>query len=84
MPTLRTNGLQRGIILPPSRNDLPHEVTFVYEPLSVRLGGGVSILMLSVAGGLLLAVVAQWLLEMIPTRSKRPLGMQPQLMLKEQ
>jgi hypothetical protein len=57
-PTLRANGIQRAIILPPALEGRPHEVTFAYRPTSARLGGALSLLALALALGLLLAVAA--------------------------
>ncbi|MFN8501381.1 hypothetical protein [Kouleothrix sp.] len=56
-PIVRANGLQRAVILPPALAGQPHEVTFVYRPLSARLGTALSLFALAVAAGLL-AVVA--------------------------
>ncbi|CAN5532771.1 hypothetical protein BH10CHL1_BH10CHL1_40040 [soil metagenome] len=55
-PILRTNGLLRAVILPPALAGQPHEVTFVYQPLSARLGSAISMLMLTVVCALLLAI----------------------------
>jgi hypothetical protein len=57
-PILRANGMQRAVVLPPALPGRPHEVTFVYRPLSARLGGAISLLALALAFGLLLAVAA--------------------------
>ena len=54
-PILRANGLLRAVILPPALDGQPHEVTFVYRPMSVRLGTAISTLGLALASGLLLA-----------------------------
>ncbi|MCX6050600.1 MAG: hypothetical protein NT075_36380 [Chloroflexi bacterium] len=55
-PILRANGLLRAVILPPALAGQPHEVTFVYQPLSARLGSAISMLTLTLACALLLAV----------------------------
>ena len=47
-PIIRTNHIFRGIVLPAGQ----HEVVFVYNPLSFRLGGGISILFLVVTIGM--------------------------------
>ncbi|KAB8143773.1 hypothetical protein F8S13_07650 [Chloroflexia bacterium SDU3-3] len=57
-PILRVNGMERGVILPPALPGSPHEVTFVYRPLSARLGGAISLLALAAALGTLLAAAA--------------------------
>ena len=36
-PILRAQGLLRAVILPPALAGRPHEVTFVYRPMSLRL-----------------------------------------------
>ncbi len=54
-PILRANGLLRAIILPPALAGHPHEVTFVYRPLSARLGGAVSLLSLALAAAISLS-----------------------------
>ena len=56
-PILRANGLLRAVILPPALQGKPHEVTFVYQPLSVAIGQAVSWFTLAVDGALLLATV---------------------------
>jgi hypothetical protein len=57
-PILRANGMQRAVVLPPALPGRPHEVTFVYRPLSARLGAAISLLALALAFGLLSAVAA--------------------------
>jgi hypothetical protein len=48
-PILRANGIFRSIVLPATTADQPHEVTFVYDPISVRLGTAVTLLVLATA-----------------------------------
>lgn len=60
-PVLRANGMQRAVVLPPALDGQPHEVTFVYRPLSARLGGAVSLLALALALGIELAVAVSLL-----------------------
>ena len=48
-PILRANGLDRAIILPPPENGSPNEVTFLFAPTSVRLGGSITIMATFVA-----------------------------------
>ncbi|MFN8495814.1 MAG: DUF6541 family protein [Caldilineaceae bacterium] len=55
-PILRANGLLRAVIVPPVEDGKPHEVTFVYQPLSVRLGSALSIFTLAVAFSLVFAL----------------------------
>ncbi|KPV48022.1 hypothetical protein SE17_40310, partial [Kouleothrix aurantiaca] len=50
-PVLRANGMQRAVVLPPALEGQPHEVTFVYRPLSARVGGAISALALLLALG---------------------------------
>lgn len=57
-PIVRANGMLRAVILPPAPNDAPHEVTFVYRPMSARLGSAVSLFALALAATLLLALAA--------------------------
>ena len=57
-PILRANGLQRAIILPPMQNGQPHEVTFIFQPLSVRVGSALSLFTLTIVGALLFAIAA--------------------------
>ena len=62
-PILRADGLLRAVILPPSAVGQPHEVTFVYRPISLRLGSAISLMSLALASGLagaLLAVEVPW------------------------
>ncbi|NTW03016.1 MAG: hypothetical protein HGA19_17325 [Oscillochloris sp.] len=54
-PILRANGLLRAVVLPPALDGRPHEVTFVYQPMTARLGGGASLLSLALVCGILLA-----------------------------
>ena len=61
-PIYRANGLLRAVIVPPIQENRPHEVTFVYTPLSARLGAAVTSFMLTVVGSLLLALLAHLLL----------------------
>jgi hypothetical protein len=51
-PILRADGLLRAVILPPATAGQPHEVTFVYRPMSVRLGSAISLVALALACGL--------------------------------
>ncbi|MCB8945323.1 MAG: hypothetical protein H6658_16370 [Ardenticatenaceae bacterium] len=37
-PIFRANGIFRAVVLPATTADQPHEVTFVYDPTSVRGG----------------------------------------------
>jgi interleukin-like EMT inducer protein/membrane protein YfhO len=50
VPILRANGMFRAVVLPPGA----HQVTFVFRPDSVRLGGAISVVSLSLAIGLIL------------------------------
>ncbi len=50
LPIMRTNGIFRGIYLTPGE----HEVTFVYEPFSYKLGQIWSTIALAAIGGLLI------------------------------
>ncbi len=68
-PILRANGLLRSVIIPPIEDGQPHEVTFVYRPLSVRLGSAISILTLAVVFSLLFALTV---LAMAPTLQRPP------------
>lgn len=67
-PILRANGLQRAVVLPPVQPGQTHEVTFLYQPLSARLGGAISLLTLTVVGSLLLALAAPALLPSGPAQ----------------
>lgn len=62
-PILRANGMQRAIVVPPAPDGQPHEVTFVYRPASVRVGGALAALTLAGALALLLALLATEALE---------------------
>ncbi len=57
----RANGLLRAVILPPIQENRSHEVTFVYTPLSARLGSAVASVTLMLVGSLLLALLAHLL-----------------------
>jgi hypothetical protein len=57
-PLLLANGIERAIILPPSSDGHPHEVTFAYQPLSARIGGAISAFTLTLTCGLLLSIAA--------------------------
>jgi len=79
-PILRANGLLRSVIIPPVEDGQPHEVTFVYRPLSVRLGSAISIFTLAVVFSLLFALTV---LALVPTL-QRPAGVslvEPKLLL---
>jgi len=65
-PILRANGLQRAVVLPPAPPGQTHEVTFVYQPLSARLGGAISLFTLTVVCTLLLALTMAALLRRWP------------------
>ena len=65
-PVLRANGMQRAVVLPPSLEGQPHELTFTYRPLSARLGGAISLLTLMVAFGMELAIAVS----LIPARKR--------------
>lgn len=56
-PILRANGLQRAVILPPTLDGRPHEVTFVYRPMSIRAGVALSWLTLALALGILFTMI---------------------------
>lgn len=72
-PTLRAEGLLRAVILPPALDGHPHEVTFVYEPMSARLGGAISLVGLSLASGILLAMAVAEVPRLAWLRRRRPL-----------
>lgn len=57
-PILRANALARAVIVPPTVDGKPHEVTFVFRPLSVRLGGALSLLTLALLGSALVVIGA--------------------------
>jgi Interleukin-like EMT inducer len=76
--TLRVNGLLRGVIVPPALDGHPHEVTFIYRPLSARLGGAISLLSLSLAAGTLLAFAAA-AAPRIAWRRRKPIPPRPLL-----
>lgn len=84
-PIVRANGIQRGVFLPPSPDGIPHEVTFLYTPLSVRLGGTISIVALSAVVGLWLALLLTPFLAVtrrtatLPTGTNNPEQPQPVL-----
>lgn len=56
-PIVKANGLFRAVVLPATTAGQPHEVTFVFNPLSVRLGSKVTLLTLVLAAGLFIAAV---------------------------
>ncbi len=56
-PIYRANGLLRAVIVPPIQANRPHEVTFVYTPLSARLGAAVTVSMVTVVASLFLALL---------------------------
>ncbi len=76
--TLRVNGLLRGVILPPALDGHPHEVTFIYRPMSARLGGALALFSLSLSAGVLLALAVSALPRPAWRRRRRP---QPVLLL---
>ncbi len=55
-PIIRANGMLRAIVLPSTINGKPHEVTFLYQPISFRLGAAISIVTLALALGILAAL----------------------------
>lgn len=57
-PILRVNALSRAVIVPPTADGKPHEVTFVFRPLSARLGGAISLLTLAAVCSILLALAS--------------------------
>ncbi len=67
-PILRANGIQRAIILPPMPEGQPHEVTFVFQPLSVRVGGAICLFTLTMVGMLLLALAVSTLSPLVSPR----------------
>lgn len=52
-PIVRANGVWRAVVLSPSPSGRVREVTFVYRPLSVHLGGAISLVSVALALGLL-------------------------------
>ncbi len=56
-PILRANGLFRSIVLPPNPEGRPHEVTFIFQPFSVRLSSAISVFTAVLAVGLLVAAM---------------------------
>jgi hypothetical protein len=76
-PIVRANGMLRAVILPPSLGGAPHEVTFVYRPMSARLGGAISLFALALAATLLLMLGASTLAAAIRALRQRLASEQP-------
>jgi hypothetical protein len=55
-PILRANGMQRAIVLAPTINGKPHEISFVYRPMSFRIGTALARFTLVLALGILAAL----------------------------
>lgn len=60
-PILRANALSRAVIVPPTVDGKPHEVTFVFRPLSARLGGAISLLTLALVASVSVGIGASTL-----------------------
>ena len=70
-PILRVNALSRAVIVPPTVDGKPHEVTFVFRPLSGRVGAAISLLTLAAVCSMLLVLASSTLR---PFLVRRPLN----------
>ena len=57
-PILRANALSRAVIVPPTVDGKPHEVTFVFRPWSARLGGAISLLTMTLVCSVLVMALS--------------------------
>lgn len=67
-PVLRANGMQRAVVLAPTLDGKPHEVTLVYVPKTYQTGAALSLLCLSLAIGVIAAAGVSFL----PRRATLP------------
>jgi Interleukin-like EMT inducer len=71
-PVLRANGMQRAVVLAPTLDGKPHEVTLIYAPKSYQTGAALSLLMLSLTIGALAAIAVSYLPRRAPLPAPSP------------